>query len=171
MSFSDPEVLVVLAGLAIASYTDLKTGKIPNQLTGGMMAIGLVIHLIYGNPMFSLYGILLAFAIHFTLFALGVEKGGDAKLIMGVGALVGWSEMLEATTWYAILYLPVGLAILTMQGKLKNVIGASKWFALKASGVDIPRPEPTMMKTAPIIAIATVIGLAISTADLLGISL
>jgi Flp pilus assembly protein protease CpaA len=117
------------------------------------MALGIAIHLSEGDVRTALVGLGVAWAIHYLLFRLGVERGGDAKLFMAIGALRGWSEAVEATLWSAFVYLPVGLLVLLLQGKLGNLMAALRWTASgRAKGE--PRPEPTMLKTAPIVAVA-----------------
>jgi Flp pilus assembly protein protease CpaA len=151
-----PPAVAVAIGSVIACVTDVRTGKIPNALTLSMMALGLAMNASLGDWTFGVYGLLAAFAVHYPLWWIQLEKGGDAKLLMGVGALVGPWLVLEASLWYAVLYFPVGLAMLALQGKLGNLIAALRWTADKAQGKPVgARPEPTMLRTAPVIAAAT----------------
>src|SRR5687767_10184061 len=100
--------VVLLAGLVGGAFTDLRTGRIPNVLTFPMMALGIAIWATTGPDRgFGALGCAAAFALHFPLWAFGVQRGGDAKLLMGLGACAGWREMLEASVWYAILFVPV----------------------------------------------------------------
>lgn len=147
-------------GLAIACVTDLRSGKIPNELTFSLMAIGLLMNTVLGDPLLGVVGFAVATAIHFPLFALGVEKGGDAKLLMGLGALGGWRLLVETTGWYALVYIPVGLAVLALSGQLPNLKNKAVWLYQRAlakqSGAEFKGEEPpnTMLKTAPVIAAA-----------------
>jgi Flp pilus assembly protein protease CpaA len=156
---TDPIIIALLvAGLSWASWVDFQTGRIPNADTFGMMAAGLLLHAAMREPLFALYGIGIAFAIHYPLSAFGVEKPGDAKLIMGVGALLGWREALDTSLWFAILYLPVGLAVLAIRGRLPNLLAVGRYQLDKARGVPVGTPpEPTPLRTAPVIAVATLI--------------
>jgi len=152
-----PQVAVAFIALAAASYTDLKDGKIPNALTFPVIALGLVMNGTSGNWAFGLYGLLAATIIHFSVFALGIQRGGDAKLFMAVGACIGHSEIIDATAWYAIVYAPVGFLQLIIKGKLGNLVDTIKWSMAKARSMDAgEKPEPTMLRTAPIIAAAVV---------------
>jgi prepilin peptidase CpaA len=155
---TDPVMIAVwAAGLAFASYTDATTGRIPNLFTFGMMAAGLVLHTAHRDPLFAVLGIAVAFAIHYPLYALQVEKAGDSKLVMGIGALVGWVEAVDTTLWFAVLYLPVGLTVLAVRGRLRNLWAVLKWRADKAQGRPVGEPpEPTVLWTAPVIAAAAV---------------
>jgi Flp pilus assembly protein protease CpaA len=147
---------VLSLAVMLASYTDLKDGKIPNVLTGPMMVTGLLLNGVAGQWMFGINGLLTALAIHFTLFALTVQRAGDAKLFMGIGALVGASEVIDATAWFAVLYLPIGLLQLAIKGRLGNLAATAKWALQRARGLETTenRPEPTLLRTAPIIAAA-----------------
>jgi Flp pilus assembly protein protease CpaA len=154
--------VVLFAGLLGAAVTDFRTGKIPNVLTFPMMAVGIVIHLTAGaDPSFGLVGCAAAFALHFVLFAFGVEKAGDAKLMMGLGACVGWREMLEATLWLAVVYLPIGLAILAAQGKLPNLVKSARYVLARMQGRAAgDPPEPTYVRAGPIMLVAGTLGWA-----------
>lgn len=150
-----PALLVLFVGMGIASSTDLRDGKIPNALTGTLIVLGLVIGVVQGSALASLAGIGLAFAMHFPLWMLRVEKAGDVKLLMATGALMGAGFAFETSIWCALLYLPVGLALLAAQGRLKNLLYTLRWAFFRARGLDTgPPPEPTMLRTAPIIAVA-----------------
>lgn len=151
-----PEIVVALLGCAIASITDLRVGKIFNWLTLSMLVAGLCIHGFSGAPMLAVWGILFAFVLHFGLFALGVQRGGDAKLMIAVGALLGAHTMFEATLWCAVLYLPIGLAVLAIQGRFGNLVKLFHHNLARAQGADVGEaPPPTMLRTGPIIAAAT----------------
>jgi Flp pilus assembly protein protease CpaA len=117
----------------------------------------------------GLAGAAVGFAIHFPLFAAGVERGGDAKLMMGVGACLGWAGLIEATVWLAVLYLPLGLLILAARGKLGNLVATARYAAAKAQGADAgDPPEPTTFRTGPVILVAGVLAWATDLLALVG---
>lgn len=83
---------VAAAVAAAASFSDLKTRKIPNKLTFSAMLLGLILNLVFFGLQGlagSVLGILMGFAA-FILFAIGALKAGDVKLYMAIGALTGW---------------------------------------------------------------------------------
>ncbi len=146
---------ILLLACGVATYTDMKDGKIPNGITAPLMMAGLLLNLIDGALVFALLGLAFAFVIHFSLWAAGVVKGGDAKLMMGVGAVIGWREVLETTLWQFVLFAPVGLVFLAMVGRLGNFFETLKWFSFKVRGVEYPKPDQqTWMIKAPIILAA-----------------
>jgi len=155
-----PHEGVLLLGLLVAAVVDARTGRIPNALTGLIMALGLVYWITQGDPLLSLTGLGAAFALHFVLWKIGVEKAGDAKLFMGIGATLGWWEMIEASLWTGVVYLPVGLAILAARGRLVNLRNVVRYRLLQARGLDPgDPPEATMLRTAPIIAVGAAVGM------------
>ncbi|MBD3259046.1 hypothetical protein GF371_00280 [Candidatus Woesearchaeota archaeon] len=89
-------LLIGLAGLIIASYTDIKTREVPDYLCAALIiaAFGLrLLHSIFYNDWWFLihggiaFGIFVAIA--FLLFYSGQWGGGDAKLLMAIGAIFG----------------------------------------------------------------------------------
>lgn len=157
MTAPDVDVFVVTAivGLAIAVVTDLREHKIPNALTGPLLVMGLALNAVFGQPLVGLIGFAVASLIHFPLWLLGVQKGGDAKLMMAIGAIGGWRLAVETTIWEALVFLPVGLAALAATGKLGNLVAAGKHTFKKAQGIAVGEaPAATYLPFAPVIATA-----------------
>ncbi len=117
--------------LAFASYTDLTTTRIPNQLTyASIMAsvllvslrsIILVSHHGWASPeslVDSLMGAIVCGAIAFGGWLAKTVGGGDVKLVFAVGLVLGLSQTIEAVVaahCFAVLflvvkYLPTGLS-------------------------------------------------------------
>ncbi|MCD6230216.1 MAG: prepilin peptidase [Candidatus Diapherotrites archaeon] len=81
--------------LAAASYSDIKTRFVKNKLTYSMTALGFLIHatqsILESNPqplMFSIAAATTAYVFVYFLWRLGVFAGGDAKLIVGIAAML-----------------------------------------------------------------------------------
>lgn len=145
-------------GLLVAVYTDVKEQKIPNRLTLPLTGIGVLWHLVHGEWWLPLVGTVSAFLLHFGLWVLKVERGGDAKLMMAVGAFLGWSEMLEVTVWNLLLLVPVGVVVLALRGKLRNLVETLRFAWRRALGYPVEPPtEQTFMAYAPVIASAVVV--------------
>lgn len=121
-----------------------------------MLAIGLVYQSIWGaGLLFGLGGVGLAFVLHYALWSLKMEGAGDAKMMMAVGAFVGWNAMVEATVWRYMLLIPYALVILTVLGRWGNFRDAVRWTLFKAQGVTVgERPEATYMPFGPLLAIS-----------------
>lgn len=101
---------IILIGLLIATITDLKTREVPDWLSYGLIAIGLGVNLIfsfaYGNYWFfvnSLSGFALFLAVALIMFYTGQWGGGDSKVLMGLGALIGFDIQFSNFTLPEIL--------------------------------------------------------------------
>ena len=149
---------VVAVALAICCYTDVKNGKILNVVTLPLIALGFLHNIVLGHPSVAVMGFVVATAIHFPLWVLTIQRGGDAKLLMGLGALFGVYEIVEISTWLAVLYAPVGLIYLAVTGNFGNLAKQLKWVGGSLLKKDVgERPESTKLKTAPVIAAAAVL--------------
>jgi Flp pilus assembly protein protease CpaA len=82
--------------LLVASYTDIKTREVPDWLNFGLIGAGFGINLIFSILFFevsfiiaSIVGFITMFAVAWLMFYTGQWGGGDSKILMGLGALVG----------------------------------------------------------------------------------
>lgn len=82
--------------LFIGSVTDLKTREVPDWLNYGLIFSGLGLNLllsvIYSSPSFiisSIIGLAIFFGIAYIMFYAGQWGGGDSKILMGLGAMIG----------------------------------------------------------------------------------
>jgi prepilin peptidase CpaA len=160
-----PHEMIAAAGLLVGALIDARTGRIPNALTGPMIAGGVIWWLVAAQPTLGLLGALAGFVVHFAGYKLGVEKAGDAKLFMGFGAWMGWWEMVEATLWTCVVYLPVALGVLLWRGRWSRLTATAHYLAARAQGVaaeKMPTPEQTMLRTGPIIAVGGWVAMATS---------
>lgn len=85
-------VALLTVVLVTATYTDLRSSRIPNSLTFTAMAIGLITHAcLSGVPgiLFSLEGLGAGLGLFLLLYASGGIGAGDVKLMAAVGAIVG----------------------------------------------------------------------------------
>lgn len=87
-------IIVALAALIFATITDLKIKEIPDWLSYGLIASGLVIRafhaIIFQEPTYILYGLIAlgaTFLIGSFLYHIHQWGGGDAKLLMGLGTI------------------------------------------------------------------------------------
>ena len=155
-----PADLVVVGLLAVAVYTDIRTQKIPNALTFGVMAVALVVHPVLALvlhdasaafPAFlnALLGIAAAFVPGFVFWNLGgAMKAGDAKLLMAVGAILGPFEVLRVFVLVLIVQIPVGFVQLWRAGRLRSL-----YRVLKAGVFRQPDgPKPMVAPFASVIA-------------------
>jgi preflagellin peptidase FlaK len=87
--------IIAIIACFYASYTDLKSGIIPNKLTFPLIGIGIVLNGIYsftaGNIWFLIYTLIFTagiFVIGYILWKLGAWAGGDVKLFTALAALL-----------------------------------------------------------------------------------
>ncbi len=103
---------IVLVGLLIASVSDIKTTEVPDWLNYSLIIIGLGVRLLYSTVTFDwsimLYGLAgfgIFFAFSCMMFYTGQWGGGDSKLLMGIGALLGFNFTLEAPIFIFLINL------------------------------------------------------------------
>ena len=113
-------LIILFVGLLIATYRDVLTREVPDTLNYGLIIVGLLGGLILAllqNNLFSflphLYGFLIGAALGLGMFYLRQWGGGDAKLIMGVGAILGFS----AQNWSLLDFI----LLLILSGALYGV--------------------------------------------------
>src|SRR5687767_7661223 len=107
---------VVFVGLVgAAGIWDFRTRRIPNWLTAGSLFIALVLKGLAGPAAFwdGLMGAGLGLAVGLVLFAVRALGGGDGKLMIAVGAFLGYERMPGALLAIGVIggFLGLGEAI------------------------------------------------------------
>lgn len=129
-------LLIAIALSAIAAIVDYRTGLIPNWLTLGGLAIGVVGHLAYGWALvdfrtglyegaFSLGGILFCSLAPAVMYWKGGMGGGDLKLFAAIGALCHPLLGIEIQMYSLVVAAVVAQARLAYEGRLLRVLGGS----------------------------------------------
>ena len=110
-------ILLAIFTLLTASYSDLKTREVPDWLNYGFLFAVLGVRAIYSLQLgwnILLEG-LLGFAVFFLLACLfyysGQWGGGDSKLLMGMGAVIGVSLPFSYSS-FTIFYFLLALLFL-----------------------------------------------------------
>ena len=136
-------LVCALALSSVAAYWDWRTGHIPNWLTLGGVAFGLVAHGVLGaqaggssgavaGSVRAGLGVMGAAAVPLVLFRCGGIGGGDVKLLAAMGALCGAATGVEMQAYafsiaalYASLRLTYhGLLLRTVRSSLTLLVSA-----------------------------------------------
>ncbi|MBW2984086.1 A24 family peptidase [Candidatus Woesearchaeota archaeon] len=95
---------ICIIGLVIAAITDIKTREVPDWLNFSLISAGLGLNLLFTVMLHdfryiidSVAGFLAFFIIAMIMFYTGQWGGGDSKILMGLGALLGLDLSLRRT--------------------------------------------------------------------------
>lgn len=133
-------ILIILLGIAV--YTDSTKQKIYNWLTLPTLIIGLVMSMINGVGIInSLLGFVFAFIVSLIMYITGGIKGGDVKLIAGVGAWLGKSLILPALLFTFIAGGILGVLYTIINGTFMATFAKIKRFFV---GLVIPGFQPQL---------------------------
>jgi prepilin peptidase CpaA len=131
--FSMLASLLLIGAVALAAVSDLRSRRISNALTAGGLVAALVLRafLDFGALWAGLLGAGIALAIVLPLFAMRGVGGGDAKLLIMVGAFLGPTGFIVALLATAILGGVMSVVATVRAGVLLPVIlntgGLLKW--------------------------------------------
>ena len=122
-----PLVAALLSAIVlIAAVFDIRTRRIPNWLTGLGIAIGFGVNMYergaFGGMVFSLSGLAVAATVYLLLYVLRALGGGDAKLMMAVGAFAGWQNWIGI---FIVAALAGGIAAIILaaaKGRLRQTL-------------------------------------------------
>jgi len=99
-------MIITLITLIVASYSDLKWREVPDWLSYGLIFSALSIRTIFSfnaNDGTILVSGLLGFSVFFllacVLYYSNQWGGGDSKLLMGMGAVIGITYPFSDTSW------------------------------------------------------------------------
>jgi prepilin peptidase CpaA len=116
----------VVCGLAIvAAVCDVRTGRVPNVLTFGAAAAGLVMSVVLPGPgglSAGLLGCVVGLALFFPLFALGGMGAGDVKLLAAFGAWLGPVDVLWAAIWASLVGGGLAVVVGAWRGYLSEAV-------------------------------------------------
>jgi prepilin peptidase CpaA len=131
----------MLGLLTWAAAVDVRSRRIPNWLTFGLVLAGLAQSFTWARtvgPGDAGLGLLTGFGLTFVLFALGALGGGDVKLLAGVGAWLGPMPALVVFAAAAVIGMVIVLAQAAAQGRLAKLFRNSAVIAvsLATSGTD-----------------------------------
>jgi prepilin peptidase CpaA len=114
----------LIGTLLFAAAADIRTRRIPNALTAAGLVLALLLRAAWGAGALAhgLLGLALGLVIVLPLFAARVMGGGDAKLLMAVGAFLGPQGFLLALLGTALAGGLLGLAESARRGVILPVL-------------------------------------------------
>ena len=156
-------VSTLVIGVGAGAIIDMRTRRVPNELTGGLAAAGLVLAALglTGVTLWSsVLGLFLALALMLPGHILGATGAGDVKLFAATGAVVGVGLVLPAFLYTALAGGVIGVIVAVRRRQLTQTIGRTA--TLVASGganageIESPRAN-NRFAYAPAIAIGVII--------------
>ena len=117
--------MALAAGALIATIVDIRTRRIPNELTATMAGIGLGFAATGTSGVSvwaSMAGFVLGLALMLPGHALGATGAGDVKLMAAVGAMVGPGTVVMAFAFTAIAGGVMALAIAIRRQRLRSTL-------------------------------------------------
>ena len=119
-------LVVLLAVVGAAAWSDVRTKRIPNVLAVTGLACGLLLAAASGELASSATAAGAAFALGFLLFATGVLGGGDVKLLIAAAALLGLPRFGVALVLTALAGAALAIFVAARRGVLLPVLMNSK---------------------------------------------
>jgi prepilin peptidase CpaA len=157
-----------LVVLAVATFTDLRTQRIPNWLVLPFLVAGVMVsgwRLGWHGVGQSFAGLALGLVIYGFLFWMGGMGAGDVKLCAAIGAWIGPSQLIFALVVTGMVGGIMVFCWAAFGGFLKElfagagdvVFGWKKRGALRDPELTLSNPMKRKMPYAPAIAIGTLI--------------
>jgi prepilin peptidase CpaA len=111
----------VIAAALAATVIDLRTRRIPNELTAALTGVGVALA-ITGVSGLTVWGSMAGFAVGLALMMpghmLGATGAGDVKLMAAIGAILGPALVITAFLFTAIAGGVLALAVATQRGRV-----------------------------------------------------
>ena len=119
-------ISTLVAGLGAGAIIDMRTRRVPNELTGGLAAAGLLLAAlgVTGITVASSFlGLVLGLALMMPGHILGATGAGDVKLFAAAGTVVGAGLMLPAFLYTALAGGVIGIVVAVSRRRLTQTIG------------------------------------------------
>lgn len=127
VDFNTVEWIAIGATLVVllaCTYTDVRSGKIPNSITAPFVVLGLILNTMnegWAGLGSSLLGVVIAVGLWFILNIIGRILGaGDSKLLAAIGALQGYKFLLYAAAATALVGAVLAIILSLYRGYLRT---------------------------------------------------
>jgi prepilin peptidase CpaA len=116
--------VILVAFVCAAAWWDGTVSRIPNEITVTGLAAAFILRAPLGveSLLQGVGGFSLALVLSVVLYALRAIGGGDVKLLAGVGAFMGSSEIMGALGLIAVLGAGYALLIVSWRGLLPLLV-------------------------------------------------
>ncbi|MBV9670960.1 MAG: prepilin peptidase [Acidobacteriales bacterium] len=146
----------------VTAVSDVLSRRIPKWLAVCGLVAGLGFHLADNMLLDAVAAVALAFAFSTFLFWMGAIGGGDAKLMIALGALFGLKSWIYCIALAFIAAAVMGLCQSAYAGKLRQTLRNVRFLAthLLVTGVR-PHPELNVRQSSAMgspFALATAVG-------------
>jgi prepilin peptidase CpaA len=115
---------LMLCAVAAAAWTDVRTRRVPNVITGGLAATALALHATQGFASAALaLGVMVGvFALGCVAFSFGWFGGGDVKLLAACCGVASWPGSLSLIFFTLIAGGVVSIVEAAVRGRLRAVL-------------------------------------------------
>jgi prepilin peptidase CpaA len=140
------QILILVFGIcifAVAAYTDFRTRRIPNELIVAVLALAafrMALSLDPASAFYTLVANAALFVATFLLFWRGLLGGGDVKLMVSSGFLIGYHDLLQFLFVMSVCGALVAFAVLSY-----HRLGPRR----ATPGPEPEQPEPPARLTLP----------------------
>ena len=120
--------MALAAGSLVATVVDIRTRRIPNDLTATMAGLGLGLAAtgISGVPLWaSIAGFAVGLALMLPGHLLGATGAGDVKLMGAVGAIVGPATVVSAFLFTAVAGGVLAVVVAARRRRLKATLAGT----------------------------------------------
>ncbi len=114
---------VLILFLIIAGYSDITYGRIPNLITFPVIFAAIVLNYLFlglNGLTDSIIGLLVGTVLFLPFFIIKGIGGGDLKLFAAIGALKGYSFLLQSIVFSLFIAVLISLLILFKNKELTN---------------------------------------------------
>ncbi len=117
-------LVLVLVAAAIAAYKDVKTRRIPNEISAALLVAGLTLSATHGlqTALVNTAVSLAVFLAGTALFSLGLIGGGDVKLAAAAAAVLGWPDTLAFLLYTILAGGLLGIAVAVARGRIRPML-------------------------------------------------
>jgi prepilin peptidase CpaA len=161
-SIFSPAFAALVAGALIASIVDIRTRRIPNELTAALATIGVGLAAMGLSGMSvwaSLAGLAVGLALMMPGHLLGATGAGDVKLMAAIGSVLGPSTVVTAVVLTALAGGVLAIGIALRRRRLADMIAGTRRLIAAPSGAHqeiLAAPAAHRFAYGPAIAIGSV---------------